>query len=87
MKLWVVLHERWNQLFAFHVKPKYDKNFKVWYIPFYKLKWQAIHLPDDWFPELTAENSPQRIEIKLIKRLFELSLHGKNKQLWKRKYY
>lgn len=60
MKLWVA-RDLSEELILFKEKPFYNKRIKLWMnggLPIGRLR---------GFPEVTFENSPQMVEIKLIK--------------------
>ena len=60
MKLWIV-RDLSEELILFKEKPTYNDKFKMWMLgglPVGRLR---------GFPEITFENSPQQIEIKLFK--------------------
>ena len=60
MKLWIV-RDLSEELILFKEKPSYNNKFKMWMhggLSVGKLR---------GFPEITFENSPQQIEIKLFK--------------------
>ena len=61
MKFWIARNET-GELVLFEKKPKYFAGIKSWGCNFgeaYADMW------DGWFPEITFENSPQEVEIKL----------------------
>lgn len=61
MKMWVARDE-YNLLGLFFEKPEYNEPLCCWVnAPF------ATYLPPRAFPEVTFENSPQMVEIKLAK--------------------
>lgn len=64
MKLWIA-RDKDNSLFLYLNKPLInDDTFTVnWDEPY----WWDAQLTNDMFPEVTFENSPQQVEIKLIK--------------------
>lgn len=58
MKLWIARDERGNNLFLYKSKPKLNGDI-----------WESSEMYDIdniLFPEVTFENSPQQVEIKLI---------------------
>ena len=61
MKLWIA-RESDGELYAYETKPSYDKFDDNWYGDG-KWFYMDIHL----FPEVTFENSPQKVKIELIK--------------------
>ena len=61
MKLWIARDE-YNLLGLFFEKPEYQEQWRCWVkAPF------ATYLTPSAFPEVTFENSPQQVEIKLVK--------------------
>lgn len=62
MKLWIT-RDNDGALTAFEESPKCSNN-GVWY-PENVFTYCGM-LPSNWFPEVTFENSPKQIEIKLI---------------------
>ena len=63
MKLWIA-REGWGGLYVFGVKPFYDEDYDKWESPISRLSFQVN---DEEFPEITFENSPQEVELKLVK--------------------
>lgn len=65
MKLWIA-RDKDKSLFLYLNRPIInDDTFTVdWDKPY----WWDAQLTDDMFPEVTFENSPQQVEIKLIKK-------------------
>lgn len=61
MKLWIAKNKR-GKLGLYPFKPHYDFTYDLWIC---KLGNLSIKKKD--FPEVTFENSPQMVEIKLIK--------------------
>lgn len=63
MKLWIA-RDLSEELILFKEKPSYNNKFKMWVggLPIDKLKGYS-------FPEVTFENSPQEVELKLVKEL------------------
>ena len=64
MKLWIA-RDKDNSLFLYLNKPLInDDTFTVnWDEP----NWWDAQLINDMFPEITFENSPQMVEVKLVK--------------------
>lgn len=62
MKLWIA-REDWGGLYVFDVKPFYDEDYEKWVSPISGLSFQVN---DESFPEVTFENSPQMVELKLV---------------------
>lgn len=65
MKLWIA-RDRNNDLYLYTVKPILYSNS---YFDSRSSTAIAMKLDEDLFPEVTFENSPQQVEIKLIKSL------------------
>lgn len=65
MKLWIA-REGWGGLYVFGVRPFYDEDYDKWESPISGLSFQVN---DEYFPEVTFENSPQEVEIKLVNEL------------------
>ena len=60
MKLWVA-RDKDGDISLYYEKPRLDILGEFWgYAPF------GMRLSNDSFPELTFENSPQEVEIKLV---------------------
>lgn len=63
MKLWIARDS--TGLYLFRDKPNQDKhNPKYWDIPY----WGCLPINATRFPSVTWENSPQRVELKLIEK-------------------
>ena len=60
MKLWIA-RDKDGYLFLFDEKPN---RYEFWFDS--KLG-DSYNLKDDFFPEVTFENSPKKVEIKLVK--------------------
>lgn len=65
MKLWIARNES-GDLALYHKKPKLNKSYEL---AFYNPSKFGIEYPicSDLFPEVTFENSPQQVELKLVK--------------------
>ena len=63
MKMWVARDE-YNLLGLFFEKPEYNKQLSLWVNALF-----ATYLPPSTFPEVTFENSPQMVELKLVKEV------------------
>lgn len=61
MELWIA-RESDGELYAYETKPSYDKIDDNWYGDG---KW--FYMDILLFPEVTFENSPQKVKIELIK--------------------
>lgn len=70
MKLWIA-RDSDNELFLFESKPVLrgcDETDYLWYEPLDKFE-RCSKLDEFLFPEVTFENSPQEVELKLIEKL------------------
>lgn len=63
MKLWIA-RENDNSLYLFSKKPIFEKGCWVEYSGY---GYCFTELPCDIFPDITFENSPQQVELKLVK--------------------
>ena len=63
MKLWIARLSI-NLLYVYTEKP--EKQTTKTGDSVFTLKGVILELPEEWFPEVTFENSPQKVEIKLI---------------------
>ena len=66
MKLWIARDKDSDELWLYSGRPlidgeQYKPNLE-------KENCRSIELPTEWFSEITFENSPQEIELKLLKR-------------------
>ena len=67
MKLWIA-RDADNCLCLYGKEPKLSEEVDgIWVCSQYGMPVEVIVLPSDLFPEVTFENSPQQVEIKLIK--------------------
>ena len=62
MKLWVA-RSLDNSILLCTEKMSFDKQFKEWG----RYYGSFLRLPKEYFPEVTFENSPQQVELKLVK--------------------
>ena len=65
MKLWIA-RDYDGELWAYEHKPILD-------VDIYKTdlsleNTSSVELPTEWFPEVTFENSPRQIELKLVEK-------------------
>lgn len=65
-KLWVARDKDGNQLFAYKSKPVRNNRLKVFEANEISPFDEPILLYDELFPEVTWENSPQQVELRLI---------------------
>lgn len=63
MKFWIARNKE-DELELYPDEPRYDARYDEWTS---KVA-EYISLPFDLFPEVTWENSPQQIKVKLIKQ-------------------
>lgn len=67
IKLWIA-RDKDDSLCLYSKEPKLSEEIDgVWVCGQYGMPVDVIVLPSKMFPEVTFENSPQRVEIKLIK--------------------
>lgn len=62
MKLWIA-REEWGGLYVFGIRPFYSEDYDKWESPISGLSFQVN---DESFPEVTFENSPREVELKLV---------------------
>lgn len=62
MKLWIA-RSLDNSILLCTEKMSFNKQFKEWGSYYGSF----LRLPKECFPEITLENSPQQVEIKLVK--------------------
>ena len=60
MELWIA-RDRQGRLFLYEQEPIYEFSINEWVSDYYRLLFEVID-----FPEVTFENSPQRVELKLV---------------------
>lgn len=60
MKLWIARDRRGTRLTLHNGKPTWVEEYRVW------SRWYIADLDDNDFPEVTFENSPQEVELKLV---------------------
>lgn len=66
MKLWIARDKDTDELWLYNGRPlidgeQYKPNLE-------KENCRSVELPNEWFPEITFENSPKEIELKLIEK-------------------
>lgn len=64
MKVWIARDKDTDELWLYSGRPledgeQYKPNLE-------KRNFRSVELPTEWFPEVTFENSPQEVELKLI---------------------
>lgn len=62
MELWIA-RDRQGRLFLYEQEPIYEFSINEWLSDYYRLLFKVID-----FPEVTFENSPQRVELKLVEK-------------------
>ena len=68
MKLYIA-RDKTDDLCLYGKKPKLSKEIEgVWVCSQYDTLVEVIALPSEMFPEITFENSPQMVEIKLVEK-------------------
>lgn len=68
MKLWIA-RDKYNSLSICTHKHIYDEFLQIWTHPkkYYDDCFFHIYIPENLFLEITFENSPQEVELKLVK--------------------
>ena len=71
MKMWIAKHEKQSYVVLFKEKPvkRYDKYTKGWWWESETMYNAYLCLDAESFPEVTFENSPQEVELKLKKQI------------------
>lgn len=64
MELWIARDKDTGELWGYTDRPLLDVG--MYKMDFSLKNSSCYELPDEWFPEVTFENSPQQVEIKLI---------------------
>ena len=68
MKLWIA-RDKNDGLWLYSKKPKLSEDVEgIWVCSQYGMPVEVIVLPAEMFPEVRFENSPQQVELKLIKK-------------------
>lgn len=62
----IIAREGWGGLYVFGTRPLYNEYLDKWESPISGLSFQVN---DEAFPEVTFENSPQEVELKLVNDL------------------
>lgn len=70
MKLWIARdNDKDGSLCLYDKKPKLSEEVEgLWVCSQYDMLVDVIVLPPKYFPEITFENSPQKIELKLVEK-------------------
>ena len=63
MKMWIA-RDPDECLSIFDGKPVYSESLGMWITG--NIKDLSAELPKEWFPKITFNNSPQKVELKLI---------------------
>lgn len=64
MELWIARDKDTNELWGYTHRPILDVG--MYRMDFSGKNTSSYELPEEWFPEVTFETSPQQVEIKLI---------------------
>ena len=64
MKMWVA-RNKYGTINLYTINPTYDESIDTWF----GYGFEFIELNRLKFPEVTFENSPQQVELKLVKSL------------------
>lgn len=68
MKLWIARDKNDGYLYLYGKEPKLSEEVEgLWVCSQYDTFVEVTVLPSKMFPEITFENSPQMVELKLIK--------------------
>lgn len=66
MRLWIARDKDTDELWLYSGRPLRDGDI---YKPnLDKENFRSVDLPYEWFPEVTFENSPQEVELKLVEK-------------------
>ena len=70
MNMWIAKHERQSYLVLFKEKPvkRFDKFTRGWWWESENMCNSYMTLDSSAFPEVTFENSPMEVELKLIEK-------------------
>ena len=70
MKMWIAKHESKSYLVLFREKPvkRFDKFTISWWWESENMRNAYMTLDSSNFPEVTFENSPREVELKLIEK-------------------
>lgn len=66
MKLWIARDKDSNELYLYNHKPLLNENEEQYQPNLDKNDWVCLEVISSWFPEVTFENSPMQIELKLV---------------------
>ena len=66
MKLWIA-RDKNGELWCYTDKPVLNTDSEMYSADFSLERTISQELYSEWFPEVTFENSPQEVELKLIK--------------------
>lgn len=70
MELWVARNKDTNELWGYTDKPLLDDDM-------YKMDYSlentsSYELPSDWFPNVTFENSPCKVELRIVEEIIDV---------------
>ena len=65
MKLWIARNKN-GLLELFYKEPHYDKSHEI-YCDSWRGGYYIGDIPKDMFPEVTFENSPQKVKLELVR--------------------
>ena len=68
MKLWIA-RDKCGELWGYTDKPVLDEECGMYSGDFSLEHTKSYQLHNDWFAEVTFENSPQKVELKLVNEL------------------
>lgn len=68
MKFWIARDKEDNELWGYEHEPVLDLDYMMYKTDISIENTSSFNLPSKLFPEVTFENSPQEIEIKLVKK-------------------
>lgn len=66
MRLWIARDKGTNELWCYTDKPVLDIDRGMYHSDFSLEHTMSYEFFSEWFPEVTFENSPRQIELKLI---------------------
>lgn len=66
MKLWIARDKNTNELWCYTDKPVLNTDSGMFSADFSLERTISYELCIEWFPEVTFENSPQEVELKLV---------------------
>ena len=66
MKLWIARDKGTNELWCYTDKPVLNTDSGMYSADFSLERTTCYEFPSEFFPEVTFENSPQEVELKLM---------------------